>query len=335
MASPCGLLNLGNTCYLNATLQAMGHVPTFARFILQHAPSDGDGCGDGCGDGAKRQEREECVAVYTAVRRVLAMCWAHAGQSGAVSPTELVAALRPRLARHGITNVREQSDAHELYCILVDALCGGAPADMRREFEALLSGSTQQLVRCETCGATSTQVVAFTALDLDIGSGADSASMLRAAFAPERISEWTCDSCLRGRSAARITRLWSMPPLLVLAVKRAFGSGSWDVSRSAVEPSECIPRSLIARLAAPGSPAAAAADKTGERGRYRLAGMVCHVGNQGGGHYTAFVRHPSAQASGSERWREYDDDTVRNEGELPAHARSSCYMLFYALHPRR
>jgi ubiquitin C-terminal hydrolase len=30
----CGLLNIGNSCYINATLQALFHVPSFVTWLL-------------------------------------------------------------------------------------------------------------------------------------------------------------------------------------------------------------------------------------------------------------------------------------------------------------
>lgn len=327
----CGLANLGNTCYLNATLQVLVHVPPLVRFVLQQPPAVPSGDRPAT---EKEVQAAEDAELYAAARRVFALTWAHAGRSMVVSPGELVGALRPPLARHGIANVRDQSDAHELYCILADAMCSGAPD--RRAMADVLCGSTQQLVRCETCGATSTQVTPFTTLDIDLGADpregtpATVGELLRRSFAPERVAPWTCDACGRARSAAKITRLWALPAALIVCIKRTVGAGAWDVSRRPVLPEETLSRSLLARLAAPGSPAASGIDR--QRGvRYRLSGVVCHFGNQGGGHYTALVRHPEAQEAGdSGSWLAYDDESVHRVGALPEGAHASCYMLAYA-----
>jgi uncharacterized UBP type Zn finger protein len=351
----CGLANLGNTCYMNAILQALSHVPPFVRFVLQHPPN---AAAAAPAPGAPNPHAEEDVAVYAAARRVLALAWAYAGQGRTVSPHELAAALGPPLARHGIANVREQSDAHELYHILADALCGGAPD--RPGMAAMLCGTMQQLVRCETCGATSTQVTPFTTLDIDIagagaaegagtagaegaGAGAEGAgappqvaALLRSSLAPERIPDWTCDACRRGRTAASLTRIWSLPEVLVLCIKRAHGANPWDVCRQRVAINERLPKSLVARLAAPNSPAANGSN--GSQCRFHLAAVVCHAGNQNGGHYTAVIKHPQTQSDAphqqqqqqQQQWCVYDDEAVTPVDGLPQHTGSTCYMLLYS-----
>ncbi|XP_067940875.1 ubiquitin carboxyl-terminal hydrolase 20-like isoform X2 [Watersipora subatra] len=59
-------------------------------------------------------------------------------------------------------------------------------------------------------------------------------------------------------------------------------------------------------------------------GRYRLTGVICHLGSFAGGHYKAYARHPANQA-----WYEYDDQYVC---EVSSQVVKGCeaYVLFYS-----
>ena len=312
-----GFANLGNTCCFSAVLQAMSHTPRFVRFVLQtpHA----------------LVQAGRSSAVYASVRHLLACSWAYSsGQGvGAVSPAEVVGAMKPILIKHGVGGDNEQLDAHELYCLVADALCRGCPD--RSGMKALLMGSVQRTLRCETCDATTANVTPFTTLDLDLGSSSSSsirvASLLQTSLAPERITDWTCERCACKRSAALITRAWALPGVLALYVKRAVGADGNSVRRDTVDVDETLTCDALAPLIAPGSPAD---QRLGRLGPYHLSSVVCHYGSQRGGHYTAVVRHPSAlESSDSLRWCVYDDDTASLVGRLPSSVGTACYVLLY------
>lgn len=322
-----GFANIGNTCCFSAVLQAVSHVPRFIRFVLQtpHA----------------LVQVGRSSSVYAATRHLLACSWAyssaqgHGSVVGSVSPTDVIASMKPFLAKHGVGGYGEQLDAHELYCIFADVLCRGCPD--RKGMRALLSGSVQRTLRCETCDAATTNVTPFTTLDLDLSSygasGSSIASLLKASLAPERITDWTCERCSCKRSAALITRLWALPGVLVMCIKRAVGIDGKSVRRDAVEIDQTLPCNVLAPLIAHGSPAD---QRIADMGPYHLASIVCHRGSQRDGHYTAVVRHPSAlESCDASRWCLYDDDAVSLVGRLPDGAAETCYMLLYTQSQRQ
>lgn len=293
----------------------MSHTPRLVRYVLQTPPA--------------LVQVGRSSAAYAAIRHLLACSWAYSSAQrrkiSSVSPAEVVAAMKPFLARHGVGGDNEQLDAHELYCIVADVLCRGCPD--RAGMKALLMGSVQRTLRCEACDASSSSVTPFTTLDLDLGGCSSVASLLQASLAPERITDWTCDQCSCKRSAALITRVWGLPGVLALCVKRAVGADGRSVRRDAIEIDQTLACNVLAPLIAPGSPA----DQTlASMGPYRLSSVVCHYGSQTGGHYTAIVRHPSAlESSDGSRWHVYDDDAVSLVGTLPDQVGTSCYMLLY------
>lgn len=43
-----GMTNVGNTCYLNSTLQALFHVPAFANWLISDSVQHGQRCEEIC-----------------------------------------------------------------------------------------------------------------------------------------------------------------------------------------------------------------------------------------------------------------------------------------------
>ena len=299
-----GIANRGSTCYLGATVQALGHAPAFVTKLLR-AP-------------AHLLPHSRIVA---ALRRLVTAMWVRPGGTGggnAIDPSQLLDALEPRFARLGAGSARDQSDAHELCTLLFDELVELSPA-----LRALLEGQLQQAVRCEACGAVTTRLEPFTSLSLQMPPPTarpalqSLGDLLNAYMAPERIHGFRCDACDRTTTAARMASVWRAPEVLVLSLKRFEPTNDFAVSRAEVRPNESL---------------ACHTEGVAESGdvRYRLTSVVCHTGSQRSGHYVACARRP-----GSGTWDLHDDDAVVEVGgaddACPRAAWRSGYIYVYSL----
>jgi hypothetical protein len=102
--TPRGLMNLGNTCYLNAVVQSLAHCAPFSSALTGDA---------GSLDGSDKDA--------TLSRAVAQLCSAlhERGLKSAVRPADLIKAIQER--RPSFSGFRQQ-DAHELLCLLLDGL---------------------------------------------------------------------------------------------------------------------------------------------------------------------------------------------------------------------
>lgn len=71
MKLPAGLTNLGNTCYLNATIQCLKTVPEFVKALKEFKPSQGESVTNGLGSGASATQVTESMRdLYKAMEKV-------------------------------------------------------------------------------------------------------------------------------------------------------------------------------------------------------------------------------------------------------------------------
>jgi ubiquitin C-terminal hydrolase len=351
-----GLINMGNTCYANATLQAFRHcvkIPwifEMGRYdtLFQKDP-------------ATVRDRQQALAkTFGEIMQLLQKC--KKGQS--VRPADFWAKFRIAVQNTGFEHLamKEPHDSHEFYLFLLDTLheSMGQEVNMqilrpapttdaerhaiaaletwKREFSKkysplvdLFYGLQHIVTRCKACGNDSHRWEIFSALKAYVPpalTGAPTpptlAEMIAEEFKPELISEYQCDKCMKEDTkkrsdAERTTSLWRLPLHVIVILKRFTPDGrKINTPMGALEGASFSFDQFFS---------AESPERVAET-TFNLHSVVDHHGGMNGGHYTAQCLHPQEK-----KWILYDD-----EGSMPMPSGlsigSSTYMLWFTRNQR-
>lgn len=253
-----GLANLGNSCFLNATLQCLAHTPQAALSLLEFPLREGDGSAEA----SSRALRDVLGGMLT--------------RSRAMAPRKLLS----KLSEMGPFSRSRQEDAHEFLRALLDAASRGfGPRRVRGRsldpVSAVFTGELASVLSCPACGFESKSVEAFS--DLSLEPVVSVRRALGAFFATETLdadNTWTCSRCGRAVRATKTVSLETPPEVLVIHLKR-YASAS-----------------LRAKVQCH----VAFDDRLRLRSLYVLRGLVVHDGTTArSGHYSAFVKDHKAR----------------------------------------
>ncbi|GAA6022375.1 hypothetical protein JCM11491_003240 [Sporobolomyces phaffii] len=348
-----GLKNLGNTCYMNSTIQCLSAAVPFARYFK---------------NGAYRKDVNEYNplgtrgALANAVGELIRALWA-----------QQYIYLAPVTFREAIGRVApqfrgtDQHDAQEFLGFLLDGLhedCNYVlkkppPIEMTPEREHDLEtlppqimserewhiykmrndsfivqcfqGQFRNQLKCLTCHKTSTTYNTFMPLSVPIPShrGVHRVTLMSCleAFVRDEILDkddaWHCPRCKKNRKATKKLSLSKLPPILVIHLKRFSFHGPFS---DKIETQVHYP--LTGLDLTPFIPPPLMDQKHGKTSsgsfQYDLFGVTNHYGNLSSGHYTAFVRN-------GRDWFNVGDSKVTPCDPNVVQSAKSAYILYYAL----
>ncbi|XP_024889248.1 ubiquitin carboxyl-terminal hydrolase 36-like isoform X1 [Temnothorax curvispinosus] len=290
-----GMYNVGNTCYLNSTLQALFHVPALVNWLLSD-PHHNSKCEQNILDGGG-----ECLTC--AVAKTLQ--FSHQKSGGAIKPFYIYNKLK-LICRTMVPG--QQEDAHEFLRYLLE---GMERAYLTRHkatkldnyskettpINQIFGGYIRTEVKCLQCQHVSTTFQHFQDLLVDIRKANTLDEALNSYFSREQLdnNDYKCEACKRRVPATKQFTLERPPKVLCVQLKR-FSFLGGKISRhigfkQTIDMGQYLWRE-------PG--------ESPKQLTYKLMSMVTHMGpSVNCGHYTAVAQVSSGQ------YYSFDDSCVR------------------------
>ncbi|KAG8949325.1 hypothetical protein FRC04_008928 [Tulasnella sp. 424] len=303
-----GLLNSGNTCFLNSVLQSLLYTRPLLHILRHHANCPITGY---------------CVVCELA--KVMETNF-QSNQRGYFNPRNISQKL-PLIAKG--MRLGRQEDAHEFLRYIIDGcqkvcLQRFLPKERPKHAEntwvhRIFGGKTRSRVACKRCGHNSDTFETCLDLSLDLGQGVTTVEEAFAAFVkPERLGgkgddRYKCEKCQVPVDAEKQFSIETPPQILTVHLKRFTGTGR-KIGRAIGYP---ISLDLAPYVSDATDPL-----------MYSLYAIIAHSGSgPHSGHYFAHIKSPN------DRWHEMNDEDISPGTDSPPLHMKEAYILFYIQTP--
>ncbi|KFV39952.1 Ubiquitin carboxyl-terminal hydrolase 42, partial [Gavia stellata] len=298
-----GLQNLGNTCFLNSTLQCLTYTPPLANYMLslEHTQS--------C------HEEGFCMmcTMETHINQVLCC------SNNAIKPTSVINGLK-RIGKH--FHFGSQEDAHEFLCFTVDALqkaCLNGSTKLDRSSQAttliyqIFGGYLRSRVKCLNCKAVSDTYEPFLDITLDIKAVTSVTRALEQFVKPEQLdgeNSYKCSKCKKMVPASKRYTIHRSSNVLTISLKRFANFTGGKINKDVKYPEYLDLRAYMSQ-------------SIGEPLIYALYAVLVHSGfNCNAGHYLCFIK------AGNGLWYRMNDASV-DLSDIKTVLNQQAYVLFY------
>lgn len=347
--TPPGIVNLGNTCYFNATIQCLKHSVPFIRYFF-----DGRFDNDRLGMINQRPMEQAFLGHYYNLMKNLIEL------PGAAKPYELLKLLYV-LNKTFAPGV--QCDAQECLTTILDTLHialrinvkitvdngnGSSAAYNRmvksyRQYESYLKhggysaineifGSQfESKLTCHLCNHESNSYDPYNLIPIEIAQKAISLyDCLDQFMHAEDLDNVQCEHCKQKTRATKQFRLWTLPQMLIIQLKR-FDPLMRKTNQHIQSP---LILNLTKYVSFP-RVVSNIQDNPAALQLYDLKGIICHAGQLHGGHYTAKCYNTGSDTV-KPGWYDFNDERVTYipDSQLEQTLQSPLnYILFYEMSP--
>ncbi|KAJ7215547.1 hypothetical protein GGX14DRAFT_443055 [Mycena pura] len=330
VAIPCqgrrGLLNLGQTCFMNVVLQSFIHNPLLRNYFLSDKHNSRQ---------CKIEEDCTCCEMDKLFAEIF---------SGEAAPYGPITFLATTWRKSAELSGYAQQDAHEFFISTLNHIHstsrGSTNVSCNCIIHSTFAGQLQSDVVCERCGNVTSTVDPMLDISLELRGRAGEAvsgentlaACLRRYTQPEKLGpkQYSCAKCGKAaHEASKRLSIRKLPPVLSFQFKRFEQKTEKGATRK-IDARIRFPAAL--NMAPYTTLVMKAAEK--ENGsptfayhgpaamyEYDLFAVINHEGQMNNGHYTNYARF-------EDEWYRFDDDKVTSVS-LSAVLGSSAYMCFY------
>ena len=322
----CGLMNLGNTCFLNSILQCLFHVMPLTDYILTNEFSE---------DIEQSNKITLEFKLFYAYTKLIENVWTC---NRVIVPKKFLLYLSQFVPNYSLGN---QQDAMEYLTYILDAFdrCLSyeievvpnkglnqttllAIASWKKFFERDYSiikrhfyGQYHNRIKCSTCEKWSEDNFdPFNVLPLAIPdhSNLTLTDCLKYANDPHQVN-FQCDHCKSKQVGMKKSSIFTLPNVLIIQLKR-FNNSNVKNEATVQIPFDNFDMRPFLSNEAPNAKLT--------KILYHCIGVIHHVGGTSGGHYYSYIKH----FDGS--WYEMNDTTV-NQIQTPSMSSCTPYGLIF------
>eukprot|EP00484_Ammonia_sp_Unknown_P020975 CAMPEP_0197031480 /NCGR_PEP_ID=MMETSP1384-20130603/10476_1 /TAXON_ID=29189 /ORGANISM="Ammonia sp." /LENGTH=986 /DNA_ID=CAMNT_0042461013 /DNA_START=30 /DNA_END=2990 /DNA_ORIENTATION=+ len=303
-----GLRNLGNSCFMNATLQCLCYTAPFQNYIAS--------------DEHRKRCRTGGFCIFCELQKLMPTMLQNQGTAVPQTVFRNLGLLSKKL-RPG-----RQEDAQEFLRFLMEGLqnaClkqeGKKIKDMRIQETTVIhkmwGGYLRSQIKCCKCGYESNTYDSILDISLEI-KGPSVRTAFKHFTDPEILDDdnkYRCDNCKKKRKAIKQFTIFEPPNVLVVHLKRfeCGGGGLFSGGKinkhvkfdETLDLTEFMSYNICPKVS------------------YSLFGVLVHYGySSHGGHYVSYIKAPDNE------WYLMDDSSVRRQS-LSAVLKEKAYLLFY------
>ncbi|XP_054614499.1 ubiquitin carboxyl-terminal hydrolase 36 isoform X2 [Dunckerocampus dactyliophorus] len=298
-----GLHNLGNTCFLNSTVQCLTYTPPLANYLLSKEHS--------------RVCHPSGFCMICVMQNHIIQTFANTGN--AIKPVSFIRDLK-KIARH--FRFGSQEDAHEFLRYTIDAMqkaCLNGYPKLDRQTQAttlvhqIFGGYLRSRVKCSICKSVSDTYDPYLDIAVEIRQAVNIVRALELFVKPDVLSgenAYMCAKCKKKVPATKRFTVHRTSNVLTLSLKRFANFSGGKITKDVGYPEFLNIRPYMSQ-------------SSGDPVMYGLYAVLVHSGYScHAGHYYCYVKASNGQ------WYQMNDSMVHSSN-IKVVLNQQAYVLFY------